>query len=72
MAYQIAGFLNFNISKTIGFIKFNFLHAVKYLLKLQIDDVILDGHGQACPGMPGVHSVETCFPKEVGCILEVQ
>ena len=28
------------------------LHAGIYLLKLQIDDVILGGCGQACPGMP--------------------
>ena len=27
------------------------MHAISYLLKLQIDHVILDGHGQACPGM---------------------
>ena len=29
----------------------NFLHAGIYLLKLQIDDMTLDGPGQACPGM---------------------
>ena len=41
-ANQIAGFLNFNISKTIGGLyKGNFLQAVTYLLKLQIDDLIL-------------------------------
>ena len=51
-ANHIAGFLNFNISKTFGGIKLIFLHAGKYLLTLQIDDVILDGRGQACPGMP--------------------
>ena len=28
------------------------MHATSYLLKLQIDYVILDGDGQACPGMP--------------------
>ena len=28
------------------------LHAGIYLLKLQIDDMILGGCGQACPGMP--------------------
>ena len=28
------------------------MHAGTYLLTLQIDDVILDGCGQACPGMP--------------------
>ena len=27
------------------------LYAGTYLLKLQIDDVILGGHSQACPGM---------------------
>ena len=35
-ANHIAGFLNFNISKTIGVIKLIFLHAGAYLLKLQI------------------------------------
>ena len=49
---QIAGFLNFNISKTIGGIKLIFLHAVTYRLKLQIDGVILYEWGQACAGMP--------------------
>ena len=29
-----------------------FVHAVKYLLNLQIDDVILGGRSQACPWMP--------------------
>ena len=28
------------------------MHAVKYLLNLQIDDVILGGRSQACPWMP--------------------
>ena len=51
-ANQIAGFLSFNISKTVGVIKFIFLHAVTYLLKLQIDDGILVECGQACPGIP--------------------
>ena len=32
--------------------KVNFLHAATYLLTLQNDGVILDGRGQACPGMP--------------------
>ena len=27
------------------------MYAISYLLKLQIDHLILDGHGQACPGM---------------------
>ena len=27
------------------------MHASSYILKLQIDDVILDGCGQACPGI---------------------
>ena len=30
----------------------DFLHACTYLLKLQIDDVTLGGHVQACPDMP--------------------
>ena len=30
----------------------DFLNAGTYLLKLQIDDVILGGCGQACPGIP--------------------
>ena len=51
----ILGFLNVNISKTIGGIKL-FLHAGTYIyiyiLKLQIDDVILHDWGQACPGIP--------------------
>ena len=45
---QIAGFLNFNISKIIGSIKLIFVHAGTCLLKLQVDDVILGGCGQAC------------------------
>ena len=28
------------------------MHATSYLLKLQIDHVVLDGHGQAYQGMP--------------------
>ena len=28
------------------------MHAISFLLKLQIDHVILDQHGQACSGMP--------------------
>ena len=54
-ANQIARFLNFNISKTIGDINYNidFLHAGTYLLiKLQIDDRIFGGCGQACLDMP--------------------
>ena len=27
------------------------MHAISYLLNLQIDHEILDGHGQACPSM---------------------
>ena len=42
---QIVEFLNFNISKTVGGIKFIFLHAGTYLLKLHIDQVILGGFG---------------------------
>ena len=42
---QIAGFLNFNISKTIGDIKWIFFSVCTHLLKVDIDDVILCGHG---------------------------
>ena len=49
-ANQIAGFLNCNISKTFGGIKL-ILHAGTYILKFQIDDVILGGHAQVCPSM---------------------
>ena len=51
LANQISGFLNFNISKTIGGIKVVFLHEDAYLLKLQTDDVILHEWVQVCPGM---------------------
>ena len=51
-ANQIAGFLNFNVSKTVGGIKLIFLHTGTYQLKLQIYPAILGGHGQAYPGMP--------------------
>ena len=37
------------ISKNHWRYKVNFLHAVTYLLKQQIDDVILSVCGQACP-----------------------
>ena len=30
----------------------DFVDAISYLLKLQTDQVILDGHDQACPDMP--------------------
>ena len=40
-ANQIAGFLSFNISKKYWRYKGYILHAATYLLKLQIDDVIL-------------------------------
>ena len=63
LASQIAGFSNFDISKIIGGIKLtfcmqvknywrykaDFLHPGTYLLKLQIDDEIFGGYGQACP-----------------------
>ena len=52
LANQISGFLNFNISKTIGGMKVVFLHEDAYLLKLQTDDVILHEWVQVCPGMP--------------------
>ena len=45
---QIAGFLSLNISKNIYVIKLVF-YACK--LKLQMDDVMLGGHGQACLDM---------------------
>ena len=49
-ASQNAGFLKFNISKTFGFsYKGDFLHAFTYLLKQQIDDIILHTWVQACP-----------------------
>ena len=48
LANQITGFLSCNIS-TIGVIKLIFLHAFTYMLKLQIDDMILGGRAQACP-----------------------
>ena len=51
-ANQIAGFLNFSISKTTGGMKLIFLHGGTYLLKLQIDDVILVECSQASPSMP--------------------
>ena len=51
-ANQIAGFLNFSISKTTGGMKLIFLHGGTYLLKLQIDDVILVERSQASPSMP--------------------
>ena len=49
-ANQFARFLIFNISKVIGGIKLIFLHAGTYLLKLQIDDVILGGPRHAQRG----------------------
>ena len=48
-ANQIAEFLKLDIAKTIGCMKLIFLHAGTYLLKLQIDDVILHKWSQACP-----------------------
>ena len=48
-ANQIAGFLNF-ISETL--LELPVLYAGTFLLKLQIDDVILGGRGQAGSGMP--------------------
>ena len=51
-ANQIAGFLNFSISKTTGGMKLIFLHGGTYLLKLQIDDVILVERSQASPRCP--------------------
>ena len=45
LANQIAGFLNVNISKTIVDVKPIFVHGGTYQLKLQFDDVVLDGRG---------------------------
>ena len=42
----MAGFLSFNMSKANRVIKLIFCI---HLLKLQLDDMILDGCGQACP-----------------------
>ena len=50
-ANQEAGFLNYYL-KNYQRYKVDFLHAGAYLLKLQIDNVIVGGCGQACPGMP--------------------
>ena len=47
-ANQIAGFLNLNISKTIGSIKLIFWIQV-HICYQQIDDLILHEWGQACP-----------------------
>ena len=41
------------------------MHAALYLLRLQIDHVVLDGHGQACPDMPK-DAFETYTSKTVG------
>ena len=41
--------------------KVDFVHELSYLLKLQIDHVILDGHG---PGMPK-KAFETCISKKM-------
>ena len=49
LANQMAGFLSFNMSKANRVIKLIFCI---HLLKLQLDDMILDGRGQASPGMP--------------------
>ena len=47
-ANQIGGFLNLNISKTIGSIKLIFWIQV-HICYQQIDDLILHEWGQACP-----------------------
>ena len=50
---QIAEFLNFDILNIIIWsYKVDFFQAGTYLLKLQIDDVILGGRGQSCLGLP--------------------
>ena len=48
---QIAGFLNFYYLKNYWKWKVDFLYAGTYLLKVQMDKVVLGGCGQACPGM---------------------
>ena len=40
------------------------MHAGTYVSKLQIDDVILGGHGQACPGMPK-EAIKTSRPQKL-------
>ena len=50
-ANQIVGFSKQYLKKDWRY-KIDFLHSGTYLLKLQIDDVILGWCGQACPGMP--------------------
>ena len=67
LANQIAGFFNFNISKTIGGINLIFCIQVHTYLKLQINDVVLGGRGQACPGMPKevIKTLRSPKPKEV-------
>ena len=62
---QIAGFLSFNISKTIGAIKLIFCMQLHNLLKLQTDDTVLGRRGQACPKrllkLSRVNSAATCY-----------
>ena len=41
------------------------VQCLKNLLKLQIDHVILDGHGEACLGMPKEGFVTYIFQKEI-------
>ena len=41
------------------------VQCLKNLLKLQTDHVILDGHGEACPGMPKESFVTYIFQKEI-------
>ena len=50
----------------------DFLHAGTYLSYLQIDDVILSGPGQACPGMlkEAIKTIRSQKLKEV-CFWEV-
>ena len=50
-ANHIAGFLNFNVSKNNWSYKTDLFNAGTYLLKLQIDEILV-GCGQSCPGMP--------------------
>ena len=50
-ANETAGFLDFNYLKNYWRYKVDFLYAGTYLLKLQINNVILGGHDQLCPFM---------------------
>ena len=44
------------------------MYAGAYLLKLQIDDVVLGGRGQSCPGMPK-KAIKTIIGGPFSCDL---